>query len=143
MKHVFILLTSVLLSICLFMILLGNIWCLATEQVTTIRILKTIALILTYAASIIISFKSYRKIINILDKDIKLHVLIIGVLEYIKFFMALTFMTPPDKNGVYNYNAGLITYCVFVVMQILVYIAYTKGILPNINDESQDNDKPS
>jgi hypothetical protein len=140
MKHVFILLTSVLLSICLFIILPGNIYYLATEQITTLPILKTVALVMALSMTVLISFKSYKKIKMLSDKEIKLHIMIIGVLEYIKFFMALTFMTPPDNNGIYNYNAGLITYCVFLVIQILVYIAYTKGLFSEDDNVTPNDD---
>lgn len=140
MKYVFILLTSILLSICLFILLPGNIWYLATEQVTTLPILKTVALVVSLSMTVLISFKSYKKIKILSDKEIKLHIVIIGTLEYIKFFMALTFMTPPDKNGIYNYNAGLITYCVFLIMQILVYTAYTKGLFSEVNNVTPNDD---
>ncbi len=134
MKHFFILLTSVILSICLFIILPGNIWSFISGRTTSILVIKTIALILCLGACILVSFRSYMKIKNIQDKELKIHVLFIGALEYIKFFMALTFMTRPSKDDIYNYNAALITYCIFLTIQILVYIAFTKGWFSEINN---------
>jgi predicted permease len=106
---------------------------------TLILILKLLLSLFITIVLIIASVKSYRRLKGMPEEEFQIHMAVIGGFELIKFFIAFTFLTPPEPDAMYNYGSALFSYLFLLVSQISMYIVFKKGYLNDSKDKQTDN----